>query len=490
MPVINHKELETYLQDQGDKPFFPVYLIFGDDLLVKGAFDMLLNALLPDSKRSINYEPLDGTHENIHELINRVNTFSLLPGKKVIALRESRIFYARQDKNQILENAKRAFEDDNIKKAAGHLLNLMGIFNLSFEDMEPSSRPKSLGTANQPGSDDQWLDEIMDYCVRNDLTVPAARDDCGILQQAVEKGFPQGNHLIITTDTVDRRRGLFKTLAGKGMAVDCSVPKGVRRADQMAQESILVEKMNSILANSGKTMNRMAYLALYEMTGFDLRTFCSNLEKLISWVGDRVEVTIKDVESVLQRTKTDPIYELTNALAERKADSALFFLDSILSSGIHPLQMLAAMVNQIRKLLLAKDFVESPRGNDWQSACPYDYFQKTILPAILEYDRELLKLLDDWQTMLSVEPSSQKTRSSPKGKKTSRKMSTDLLIAKNPRNPYPIYLLFKKSDRFSRDMLINAMEVLAEVDRKLKTSTQSPKLVLEKAILSICQSEI
>jgi DNA polymerase-3 subunit delta len=274
------------------------------------------------------------------------------------------------------------------------------------------------------------------------------------------------------------------------MAVDCSVPKGVRRADQMAQESILVEKMNSILANSGKTMNRMAYLALYEMTGFDLRTFCSNLEKLISWVGDRVEVTINDVESVLQRTKTDPIYELTNSLAERKADSALFFLDSILSSGIHPLQMLAAMVNQIRKLLLAKDFVESPRGNNWQSACPYDYFQKTILPAIVEYDRELLKLLDDWQTMLSVEPSSQKTGSLPKGKKTSRKTTTDLLIAKNPRNPYPIYLLFKKSDRFSRDMLINAMEVLAEVDRKLKTSTQSPKLILEKAILNICQSEI
>ena len=490
MPVISHKELETYLQGQGDKPFFPVYLIFGDDLLIKNAFDMLLNALLPASKRNINYEPLDGTHENIHEVINRVNTFSLLPGKKVIALRESRIFYARQDKDQIFENARRAFDDDNIKKAAGHLLNLMGIFNLSYEDMEPSSRQKSLGLDNGPGSDDQWLDEIIDYCRQNDLTVPAARDDCGILQQAVEKGFPQGNHLIITTDTVDRRRGLFKTLTSKGLAVDCSVPKGGRRADQIAQESILVEKMNSILANSGKTMDRSAYLALYEMTGFDLRTFCNNLEKLISWVGDRVEVTIKDVESVLQRTKTDPIYELTNALAERKADSALFFLDSILSSGVHPLQVLAAMANQIRKLLLAKDFVKSPRGKDWQSACPYAYFQKTILPAIVEYDRELLKLLDDWQTMLSVELSSQKTGSSPKGKKTRRKATTDLLIAKNPKNPYPIYLLLKKSDRFSRDMLINAMEVLAEVDRKLKISAQSPKLVLEKAILSICKSEI
>ena len=121
MPVISHKELEKHLQDRGDDPFFPVYLIYGEELLTKGAFDALLNALLPAAERSINYEPLDGTLENIHDVIGRVNTYSLLPGTKVIALRESKIFYAGQDKDQLLENAKKAFEDDNLKKAAGHL---------------------------------------------------------------------------------------------------------------------------------------------------------------------------------------------------------------------------------------------------------------------------------------------------------------------------------------------------------------------------------
>jgi DNA polymerase-3 subunit delta len=218
-----------------------------------------------------------------------------------------------------------------------------------------------------------------------------------------------------------------------------------------------------------------------------LRTFCNNLEKLINWVGNRVEITIKDVEAVLQRTKRDPIYEMTNALADRKTESALFFLNSILSSGIHPLQVLAALVNQVRKLLLAKGFINSPQGKDWQGACPYAYFQKVILPAIVEYDRKLLDLMDKWQTMLITEPDLQKTGKSKKGKKTRNKASTDLLIAKTPKNPYPIYLLLKKSDGFSQDKLISAMEALADVDKKLKTSSQSPKLVLEKAILSICK---
>jgi len=486
MPVVNYKELKKYLSDRGDDLFFPVYLIYGEDLLTKGAFDALLNALIPAPERSINYEPLDGTYENIHEVIGRVNTFSLLPGTKVIALRESRIFYAKQDKNQLLDNAKKAFEEGNIKKAAGHLLSLMGIFNFSLEDMEKPSRKKNLGTGNTSGIDDVWLDEIIAYCRQHDLAVPVVRDDSRILQQAVEKGFPKSNHLIITTDTVDKRRGLFKTLSSKGMVVDCSVPKGARRADQIVQESVLVEKMESILADGSKTMDQATYLALYEMTGFDLRTFCNNLEKLISWVGDRVEITIKDVTSVLQRTKRDPIYELTNALADRSVDSTLFFLDSILSSGIHPLQVLTALVNQVRKLLLAKGFVKSPQGKDWQSGCPYTYFQKQIIPAIVEYDRKLMDQLDKWQTMLNTEAISQKAGSPKKGKKKKSKATTDLLIAKNPKNPYPIYLLLKKSDGFSQDKLISAVEVLAEADKKLKTSSQYPKLVLEKAILSIC----
>jgi DNA polymerase-3 subunit delta len=330
MPIINYKDLEKYIEEQGNNPFAPVYLIYGEEMLTKNAFDAVLDTLVPASERSINYDPLDGTQENIHDIIGRVNTYSLLPGIKVIALRDSRIFYAGQDKDQLLENAKKAYDDDNIKKAAGHVRGLMSFLNLSYEDIDKSNRQTSLGQSSALVADDAWLDEIITYCRENNLSVPAAKDDSRTLQLAVEKGFPANNHLIITTDMVDKRRSLFKTLSNKGVVIDCSVPKGDRRADRVVQESVLADRMKAILSAGNKSMGQSTYLALYEMTGFDLRVFSSNLEKLISYVGERQEITITDVESVLQRTKKDPIYELTNALADRKPAPALFF------SGLTP----------------------------------------------------------------------------------------------------------------------------------------------------------
>jgi DNA polymerase-3 subunit delta len=488
MPIINYKELNKYIKELGSHPFAPVYLIYGEEMLTKNAFDALLDALMPASERSINYEPLDGTQENIHDVIGRVNTYSLLPGIKVIALRDSKIFYAGRDKERLLENAKKAYDDDNIKKAAGHLRGLMGLLNLSYEDLSQSNRQSSLGQRSSIGAEDVWLDDIITYCRENNLPVSAAKNDSHSLQLAVEKGFPANNHLIITTDMVDKRRTLYKALSNHGVVIDCSVPKGDRRADRMVQEAVLADRMKALLTAGNKSMGQSTYLALYEMTGFDLRAFSSNLEKLISYVGDRREITLSDVESVLQRTKKDPIYELTNALAERKPDPALFFLDSLLSAGIHPLQVFTALINQIRKLLLVKDFVESPFGGAWQAACPYDYFQKRVIPSMVEYDRNLLDHLGVWQSMLNEQTPAQKTGTRAKSKKEKGKLTTDLLIAKNPKNAYPIYQLLKKSERFSKQELIQAFETLIAADKKLKTGGTADRLVLEKVILGICRT--
>lgn len=487
MPIISYKDVQNYISRLGDRPFAPVYLIYGEEMLTKTAFDELLDALLPASSRNINYEPVDGAQENIHDVLSRVNTYSLLPGIKVVALRDAQLFYAGQDKERLLERAKKSFDADRIKEAAAHLRSLMGLLNLSFDDMRKSNRQNSLGQGTAAAGG-EWLDEVLAYCRENQLNPVSARDDGAALQAAVEKGFPAGNHLIITTDIVDKRRSVFKALSSLGVVIDCAVPKGDRRADKVVQESVLADRMSAMLKAADKSMNREAYAALYEMTGFDLRIFSSNLEKLISYAGDRKEIKVSDVESVLQRTKTDPIYELTNALADRKPQTALIFLDSILASGIHPLQVFAALVNQTRKLLLVKDFTESPHGGSWQPACPYDYFQQRVIPAIVEYDRDLVDYLSQWQTMLAAEPDSGKTKTRAK-KGTNKKRSTsDLIIAKNPKNAYPIYQMLKKSGRFSKAELIVAFDRLNAADRKLKTGGGNPRLVLETVILDLCRS--
>jgi len=325
MSEINYRELNNYLKDRKAGDFAPVYLIYGQELLYKNSLEALVRALIPKSQRSLSYEPIEGTNENIKEAIERSNTYSLLSGPKVVAICDSKIFYSKQDQGRLLEKAKQAYDTNDIKKAAKYFLSLLGVLNFSYDDVSKANRSKTIKLDIDRFGDDEWIDKIVNFCIENNLPIASEEDNADLLQKAVEKGFPKGNHLIITTDLVDKRRKLFKTIREQGMIIDCSVPEGDRRADRMAQKAVLSERMIEILDQVRKRMDKDAYMALYEMTGFDLRTFSNNLQKLISYVGDRKNITADDVESVLKRTKKDPIYDLTNAVSERDIEKSLFF---------------------------------------------------------------------------------------------------------------------------------------------------------------------
>ena len=489
MPEINYKELSSYLKDRKAGDFKPVYLIYGQELLYKDSLEALLDALIPAKKRSLNYEPVDGTNDNIKGAIERSNTYSLLSGTKVVAICDSKIFYSKQDQGKLLEKAKEAYDADDIKKAAKYLLSLMGLLNLSYDDMSKANRNKSIKLDIDRFGDDEWIDKIVTFCMENSLAIASEEDNAAFLQHAVEKGFPKGNHLIITTDMADKRRKLYKTILEHGMIIDCSVPKGDRRADKMAQEAVLSERMSAILNQVGKRMDKDAYMALYEMTGFDLRTFSNNLQKLISYVGNRKNITVDDVVSVLNRTKKDPIYDLTNAVAERSIEKSLFFLNTLLADNFHPLQVLAAITNQMRRLFLVKAFVESPHGREWHGGLKFHEFKSRIMPAIQAYDADLLGQFETWDQMLSKQTGKDNQRSKSRNTKKKSRPVTDLVIAKNPKNPYPVYQMLLKSEMFTTDELVTVLELLSQTDLSLKSTRQNPKLLLEKLILFICQEQ-
>lgn len=477
MAEINYKELGKHLKEG----FSPVYLFHGEELLYKTAFDEVLNALIPASQRSLNYEPVD--NDNIYEAVERVNTFSLLSGTKAVALIDSRIFYSKQDEKVFLDKAKEASNGKDMKKAAKFFLSLLGAAKLSLEDLkDKNARHTHLQSDSEVLDDDKWIEEIIAYCEENNLSFLAAKDNAGELEKAVEKGFPEGNHLLITTDMADKRRSLFKVIVRKGTAVDCTVPRGERKADKTAQEVVLNEQMKTILAMSKKSMDREAYSALCEMTGFDLRTFSNNLEKLIHYTGDRKHITAADVEAVLKRTKQDPVYELTNALSERNIAETLFFLDSLLYAGFFPLQILGAMINQIRRLLIVKGVTEGPEGKIPNPRMTYTQFQNSFISEIQKYDSLILNLLEEWESLLSENTEDGK-------KKVKKKPVTDIQIMKNPASAYPVYLMLMKAEKFTREELVRAMEYLSEADIRLKTGAGNPKLVLERTIFRICRKE-
>ena len=487
MSEITYKELDRYLK-KNNSSFPSVVLIYGEEYLFKNAIKNILDNLLPESDRSLNYEALDGENENVSLAIEKVNTFSLLSDKKVVALLDSRIFYSKQDSQVIYEKAKTAFKENNLKKAATFFLSYLSVLNVDFDDLSEENRGHALQKDLPDADETEWLDKMIRYCLAQGLSVSSSGGHAERLTKAIEKGFPGENHLIISTELVDKRRLLFKCIKENGLIVNCSVPKGSRKADKDIQTAVLNESLKNILDKSGKSMDPGAFKVLYDKTGFDLRTFTGNIEKLVDFVGDRNRITAKDVSSLLNRTKVDPIFELTNAVADRKTEVSLFYVESLLSAGLHPLQIIAAITNQLRKLLLCRSLIDDLSTAGWHLNMPYNEFRIKIIPLMVERDAALSEKLMQWESELNPENDTQTQGMKKKPKKNKKTASTDLVVAKNPNNAYPIYQILRKSSLFSIEELISAMEHMGQADHLLKSTALEAKIILEKAIVSICDN--
>jgi DNA polymerase-3 subunit delta len=489
MPEISYKKFDEFLKEIGESAgkmaFAPVYLIYGEELLYKKAHDALVAALLPGDSRKHHLEPVTGDNDNISDALNRMNTYSLLSGTKVVSFQDARVFDTQQHKDKLLEKARTAFDNRDMRKAAQYLLSAVAQSGLTLEDLDPNGSP----LLPENSVDAEWLGKMMRYCQENQIPLPANRDYSKQLQDAIIKGFPKRNHLIITTDLVDQRRGLFATLKEYGLVVDCSVPKGNRQADRQVQEAVVRERMQGILTAANKRMDPRAFSELFEMTGFDLRTFTGNLEKLVLYVGSREMILPEDVTATLDRTREDPVYELTGAVSDKNIEKSLFYLDAILSKGGHPLQILAGLINHFRKVLLAKAFTESSPGRAWRAGISFNQFKTEVIPAIKAYDAQLLATTDGWESMTEADAAEELSGPKKKKKKKKKNIAADLVIASNPNNPYPIYLLLKKTDRFTMAALLSAYAALGEIDVQLKSTGQSPRILLEKFIVKVCLGE-
>jgi DNA polymerase-3 subunit delta len=486
MPLISLKEADHYL-DTGKPPWPPIFLLYGEEVLYIKILDQLLRALLGDASRTVNYEPIEGLNENVPAALAAINTYSLLAAPKVVALTDARLFLSRRNEESLWQKAYDAARNENPAKAARHFRDGLSLRRLTWEDLHGRDDWQALLGASPGGEDWSWARPVVAYGHAKALSIPQASDPAQALETALARGFPDGHHLIITTPWIDKRRTLFKILKDQGLIIDCSVPGGDRKADREAQAVVLDRTVEDILAAHKKKMGRDARQALYALTGFDLRAVAANVEKLVNFSGDRPDISSQDVGRTLARTRRDPLYEFTNAVTDRDLERALFYLRSLIDSGEfdHPLPLLAAVTNQVRKLVMAKDFARSAYGHEWHPGCSYPQFQKRVLPAIKDYDARLLERLATWQTAL-------KTGGTTKGKKgraAKPKIKSDLLLMGRSRSPYPVYRTLAKADRFTRRELLSALAAVSRADRRLKRTGPGGRLVLEQVIIGICRRE-
>jgi DNA polymerase III subunit delta len=108
----------------------------------------------------------------------------------------------------------------------------------------------------------------------------------------------------------------------------------------------LSEKLNA----HGKTANSDVLSLLVQRVGRDLRRLASELDKLVTYMGEQRQLDEQSVLIATARSLQGDIFALTDAVINGRAARSLALLRDLLGAGEPPLRILAMLVRQFRML--------------------------------------------------------------------------------------------------------------------------------------------
>jgi DNA polymerase III subunit delta len=152
--------------------------------------------------------------------------------------------------------------------------------------------------------------------------------------------------LVLEAESVDKRQKWVKRVAKIGQVIECagpSRPAEVRRW------------IEARLAQRGMKPASGASSALFDLVGPDLDRLALEIEKLSLYVGERGELTVDDVGELVGQLRARAVYELCDAIGERRLANALRMVAELCDQGQPALALVGALANHFRKLLRARE---------------------------------------------------------------------------------------------------------------------------------------
>jgi len=434
----------------------PCLLLYGEEeFQLQDALDRIVNILIPDAGgRDFNLFTTDGEHEDVGALCESLITPPLLPGRKVLIVKNTRLFESKNNLPQLIARIRERIESDP-GRAAAEFMQFLALTGLQLDDLRDGGWRKidaegwqKLVPGDDGGQREAWLPRIVEIAVGRKATpVVKKPDETERLERILSGGMPADNHLILTAETADRRKKLFKTIAAVGRIL---VFEKIKK--ELKQQQALMELATPILAKSGKRVSPSAWEALGEKTGFGLRESMGAIEKLITYSGENTVIEAADVEAVIGRTKEDVIFALTGALSARNLTGALASLRELLEQGEAPLMIFAMIVREIRLLLQARLLIDSGRIKSFNAnIAEYGRFQKFIYASLKHQEKE------DQLDIVS-------------------------------QHPFVVYQALKNAGRFTRQELVAYLGMLAQIDLELKSTNLPAPLLLERFLVSVCRA--
>lgn len=451
MPTYVYKDIPMILTQAEKGPAAPVYLISGDSYLTREVHQQLINRLLPEEIRSFNLEIVDGEKEDIHSILERLQTFPFFPGRKVVSVKNFIQIFSAGSEDRLWKKVEEAWQKGQPERCARLLRTFLQDTGVSLKLIEGGLKGNEEALRKKLFPDEltplpDWFKEALVFLQNHFPEESGTLNADQLFESAIRQGFPKDHILILLLEGPPRSSKIIKSIAEEGVVLNLALKQG-KRGDQT---NALKGYLKSRLSQAGKTIHPQAEALLLQRIDPEVFQMEMEIQKLISYLGDRKQILLKDIDDLVGANREEPLYELTTVLGERNSGESLRKLKQLWEQGFNPLQIISGITNTLRRLLLAKELLKTVSKIPPRSWKDYGTFSATVLPQLK-------------QTPLP-----------------------DLL---SKVHPFVLYNTLKTAVNFSFSHLLSALETLHEADRRLKTSGATPAFLLEDFILSFCKKE-
>lgn len=160
------------------------------------------------------------------------------------------------------------------------------------------------------------------------------------LKQAAESAY-----FIFVETEVDKRSKLYKILQSKG----CAVEFGVQ------DEATLKRWVLGMVKKEGKNISEASLNHLLEKTGTDMENIRKELEKVFCYCMEKDSISAQDIEEICTKRISSHIFDMINAIADKKQKKALELYYELLALKEPPMRILFLIARQFNLLLQVKE---------------------------------------------------------------------------------------------------------------------------------------
>lgn len=152
-------------------------------------------------------------------------------------------------------------------------------------------------------------------------------------------------YFVFVEESADKRSKLYKAVTAKGRAVEFKTQ----------DEAVLQRWILGILKKEGMNITGRDLAFFLEKTGSDMENIRGELEKLLCYCMGRDVITAKDIEEICTKQISNQIFDMINAIAEKKQRKAMDLYYDLLTLKEPPMRILYLITRQFNMLLQVKE---------------------------------------------------------------------------------------------------------------------------------------